>query len=139
LRLHEVTDVSEVREARLESEGDISVIKDEDTPNDLPDEKSLGERNGQEGRRESSHGNHRATASKQKAAQSHATEDAIAGFLSAARRLEEALDWHQGQAAEHQAKASDLRRLLAEHGVKLSSPPRPQSRKDRNAETSRRL
>jgi low affinity Fe/Cu permease len=45
-------------------------------------------------------------------------EDEIQEFLSAAERLEARLRWHEEQVRDHEERAADVKRLLAEQGIR---------------------
>ena len=89
LRKQGVDDVSKVKAAFIEAEGDTSVIPAEDgepaagSPSHPPE-----------------------------------FEAALRHFLEAARQLHQAANWHDEQAAEHRRLAAEARTVLSRHGVR---------------------
>jgi uncharacterized membrane protein YcaP (DUF421 family) len=124
LRLKEVSHPADVKEARLESEGDISVIKKDG------EQQPGRERHRTNGLSHALRGLSRGSQPNQSDHQHAADPEessldtAVPEFLAAARRLGDAIAWHQAQAARHQADAAELRRLLAQHGIKSKRPHR---------------
>lgn len=132
LRLHEVEDPSQVKDARLESEGDISVIKKEDQEQDgqQHDRAPAAECNGKSENAKPLNGHPRREVLNRLPRREEdecEADAAVEEFLAASRRLQEAMDWHRQQAEGHQSKAAELKRLLARHGVRPPARSRAKS------------
>jgi uncharacterized membrane protein YcaP (DUF421 family) len=133
LRLHEVTDASQVKEARLESEGDISVVRKQGGEEGQGERRSEhhesnGTGTGENGQVRRARPN-QFNLSHEDPTDHSDVEEAVEDFLDAARRLDAAVHWHQAQADRHQAEAAELRHVLAEHGVKLPRDKPPKRRR----------
>jgi uncharacterized membrane protein YcaP (DUF421 family) len=93
LRLNSIEDVSKVKLAMMESEGEVSVIpKQKASPSGLSAEPPTSE--------------------------PPDFENAARRFLAVAAELQEVAAWHEERAAEHQASAKAARRILTRHGVR---------------------
>lgn len=88
LRLQGVDDVSKVKAAFIEAEGDVTVIQKEDggSPGESSGPPEFGA--------------------------------ALRHFLDAARQLHQAASWHDEQAADHRRLAAEARSVLSRHGVR---------------------
>jgi uncharacterized membrane protein YcaP (DUF421 family) len=97
LRKQGVDDLSRVRAAFVEAEGDTSIIQAEGGRS------AAGEPSGEWA-----------------ADPSHPPDfdAALRHFLEAARRLHQAANWHDEQAAEHRRLAAEARTALSRHGVR---------------------
>jgi hypothetical protein len=119
LRLSGVEDVSRVKLATLEADGEISVIPKEDGAD--------GAKGRNREKPDAGPGRKAETPDTPAARDTPPDfEKAVGQFLAAAAELQAAVAWHEERAADHKAAARAARELLARHGVragKAANPP----------------
>ncbi|MBX9626165.1 MAG: DUF421 domain-containing protein [Gemmataceae bacterium] len=109
LRLNGVDDPAKVKEARIESGGEVSVIEKDEGAKDGP--RFAANPGRERGGNEQGADDHRPP-------EPPDFDRAVGRFLAAAEELRAAVDWHAARAAEHRKKADAARQALARHGVR---------------------
>jgi uncharacterized membrane protein YcaP (DUF421 family) len=98
LRKQGLDSASRVKAAFIEAEGDMTVIRQEDSESDPSDGQTSDSTN--------------------ESSDPPEFDAALRHFLDAARRLQHAANWHDEQAAEHRRLAAQARTELSRHGVR---------------------
>jgi uncharacterized membrane protein YcaP (DUF421 family) len=104
LREHGIDDVSKVKAAYIESEGNVSVIpKDDHKPSPAPD------------------------GTPEPTPETPDFDEAVRKYLAATDELRAAVTWHESQAGAHHATAKAARELLSRRGARPGRSAKPKS------------